>query len=252
MENTNNFNGTIYAISDIGKKRKNNEDAAYCAKSQYGIFLIVCDGMGGHRKGEVASKMVVDSLSVPFCEARHVFTVFRGKHFLAHHSKKVNKEIYHRAVTNDDYREMGTTESAVLVCQDGTCVFSVGDSRVYSFSKKDGLVQISKDQSYVGMLFESGRIAKADMKNHPQRNLLTNAVGLNANLSNYEEFVIDNDYYDSLLLCTDGLYNMISEDDMRQVLSDTSLDTEAKSKELVKRALDAGGNDNVAVIILEK
>ena len=102
------------------------------------------------------------------------------------------------------------------------------------------------------MLFESGRIAKADMKNHPQRNLLTNAVGLNANLSNYEEFVIDNDSYDSLLLCTDGLYNMISEDDMRQVLSDTSLDTEAKSKELVKRALDAGGNDNVAVIILEK
>ncbi len=252
MENTSDlFKGSIYAVSDIGKKRKNNEDAAYCAKSQYGIFLIVCDGMGGHRKGEVASKMVIDSLSLPFCSARHVFSTFRGKFFLSHHSKKVNKEIYRRAVSDDDYREMGTTESAALVCEDGTCIFSVGDSRVYSFSKTTGLTQVTKDQSYVGMLFETGRISKADMKNHPQRNLLTNAVGLNANLTNYEEFVISNDSYDSLLLCTDGLYNMISEEDMTEVLS-SALSTEEKAKELLSRALDAGGNDNVAIIILEK
>ncbi len=251
MGNTNKFTGTVYAISDIGKKRKNNEDAAFAAKTEQGILLLICDGMGGHRKGEVASKMVVDEISVPFLSQRHPFHLFHAKHFIIHHSKKANREIYQKAVEDDDYREMGTTESCALVAEDGTFLFSVGDSRIYSFRKEDGLTQVSKDQSYVGMLFETGRIAKSEMKNHPQRNLLTNAVGLGPNLANYEQFVLPNDSYDSLLLCTDGLYNLVEDDDIAKVLA-ASLSTEEKAKELIRMALDAGGNDNVAVVLLEK
>lgn len=251
MENKNKFNGTVYAISDIGKKRKNNEDAAYCSKTENGILLLVCDGMGGHRKGEVASKMVVDGLSVPFQAHRHPFNLFRAKHFVIHHSKKANREIYQKSVEDEDYREMGTTESCALIAEDGTFLFSVGDSRIYTYKKEEGLNQVSKDQSYVGMLFETGRIAKSEMKNHPQRNLLTNAVGLGPNLVNYEQFVIPNDSYDALLLCTDGLYNLVEDDMISNVLS-SPLSTEEKARELVRLALEAGGNDNVAVILLEK
>ena len=251
MERTNySFKGDIYALSDIGKKRKNNEDAAYCAKSQYGILLCVADGMGGHRKGEVASKMVIDSLSVPFQSARHLFSSRRAKSFLAKYSKSVNKEIYNLAISSDEYKEMGTTESAALVNKDSTVILSVGDSRIYSYKKDRGLLQVTKDQSYVELLFETGRINKSEMKTHPQRNLLTNAVGLNNILTNYEEIVIENDY-DSLLLCTDGLYNMVSDEDIEAVLSNTETTVKEKSEKLISLALENGGTDNVAVVILE-
>ena len=253
MENTNSTfqNYDIYAASDIGKKRKNNEDSAYCARSQYGVILCVADGMGGHRKGEVASKMVVDSLSIPFQELKHEMTLFRAKYFVSHFSKKVNKEIYRMSVSYDEYREMGTTEAVAVICNDGTYIFSVGDSRVYSYSKDKGLNQVTVDQSYVEMLFESGRINKSEMLTHPQRNLLTNAVGLNGKLVNYEQYELKNDSYDSLLLCTDGLFNMVSDEEITGVLSGDG-SAEDKTKKLVQLALNHGGIDNVAVVVLEK
>ena len=155
------------------------------------------------------------------------------------------------AISSDEYREMGTTESAALIRLDGTTIFSVGDSRVYSFKKGVGLTQISKDQSYVELLFETGRIDKDEMKTHPQRNILTNAVGLNATLSNYEEFFIPNDSYDKLLLCTDGLFNMVSDEEIKMVLEKEET-IEEKAKELIQLALEHGGNDNVAVVLWEK
>ena len=245
------FQGQMYSASDIGIKRKNNEDAAYSAKSQYGVLLLVADGMGGHRKGEVASKLVVDTLSYSFAKARHTFNRFRSHLFLVNNSKDANKQIYKMAISSDEYREMGTTESAALIGQDGTTIFSVGDSRVYSFKKGVGLTQISKDQSYVELLFETGRIDKDEMKTHPQRNILTNAVGLNATLSNYEEFFIPNDSYDKLLLCTDGLFNMVSDEEIKTVLEKEET-IEEKAKELIQLALEHGGNDNVAVVLWEK
>lgn len=242
---------TVYAISDIGKKRKNNEDAAYCCKSYAGSLLIVADGMGGHRKGEVASKMVIDSLSLPFLDSRSVFSKKKAKHFLSKYSKRVNRDIYDMSISGDEYREMGTTECAALIGYDGTQVFSVGDSRAYVL--KDGkLNQVTRDQSYVEMLFESGRIDKAAMKSHPQRNILTNAIGLNGKLSNPEEIELSNDEFDVLLLCTDGLFNMVSDEEIAQVLNDKSLDTENKAKTLISLALEHGGIDNAAVVLAEK
>lgn len=243
--------GEIFADSNIGLKRKNNEDIAYCAKSQYGILLCVADGMGGYRRGEVASKIVVDSLSVPFSMARSSFNVRKARHFLIQHSKEANEQIYQFSVSDEDYQNMGTTEATAFVTNNGTEVFSVGDSRVYAFSKKTGLTQITKDQSYVQMLFETGRINRTEMKTHPQRNILTNAIGLNASLTNYENFTISNDSYDSLLLCTDGLYNMVSDQTIASVL-ENGLTVEEKCHRLIQIALENGGIDNSAVVIMEK
>ena len=245
------FTGSIYAASDIGKRRKNNEDAAYCAKSQYGILLLVADGMGGHRKGEVASKLVIDSLSIPFQGQRKVFNVKRAKKFVRKNSRFANKEIYQKAISSEEYKEMGTTEAAALIAEDGTYIFSVGDSRVYSYKKGSGLFQVTKDQSYVEMLFETGRIDKSAMREHPQRNILTNAIGLNPRLVNQEEFIVDNASYDTLLLCTDGLFNLVTDEEIEAILA-TEKPISEKAKALIDLALEHGGNDNVAVVLWER
>lgn len=241
----------LTALSDIGLHRKNNEDAAYAVKTPYGALLIVADGMGGHRKGEVASKMVVDSLSIPFLQKTHTFNPFRAKHFLRKNLKAANKDIYHLALSSDEYKEMGTTAVAAIVGPKETRIVSVGDSRAYVFSDS-GLRQITEDQTYVEFLYKSGRISKSEMIDHPQKNLLVNAVGINADLGDVEEYSLPNDSYRILLLCSDGLYNMVSEEEISEVLSSAALSLEEMAKKLIDLALLHGGNDNVAVVLWQK
>lgn len=245
------INERVAAISDIGKKRKNNEDAAYAAYSQYGVLLVVADGMGGHRKGEVASKYVVDELSIEFASNRRVFSTSSAKKFVLKCLKKSNKEIYKMSLAGEEYKEMGTTAVVALVAKNGTYVICLGDSRCYSFSKDTGLTKQTIDQTYVELLFETGRINKAEMQSHPQKNLLINAVGINPDLSQIQEKVIPNDSYDTLLLCSDGLYNLVSDEEISRVLA-ASKTADEKAKELVDLALNHGGNDNIAVAIWEK
>lgn len=246
MSNENN----LAALSDIGLHRKNNEDNAYAVKTPYGALLIVADGMGGHRQGEVASKMVVDALSIPFMQKKHVFSPFRAKHFLRKNLKLANKQVYNLALTSDEYKEMGTTAVAGVVGPKETYILSVGDSRAYTFSD-EGLKQITEDQTYVEFLYKSGKITKSQMATHPQKNLLINAVGINPDLSNVDEITLPNASYKMLLLCSDGLYNMVSDEEIAEVLG-SSLTLQEKAKKLIDLALLHGGNDNVAVVLWQK
>lgn len=240
----------IIALSDIGKRRKNNEDAAYAAYSQYGVLLVVADGMGGHRKGEVASKYVIDELSIEFASNRHIFTTSTARKFVHRCLKKSNREIYKMSLAGEEYKEMGTTAVVALKAKNGTYVMCLGDSRCYTFSKEDGLIKQTIDQTYVELLFETGRINKAEMLTHPQKNLLINAVGINPDLSQIQEKIIDNDTYDYLLLCSDGLYNLVSEEEITRILLQNKTVPE-KAEELKNLALEHGGNDNIAVALWE-
>ena len=240
----------IVAISDIGKRRKNNEDAAYAAYSQYGVLLVVADGMGGHRKGEVASKYVVDELSIEFASNRHVFSLASAKKFVHRCVKKSNKEIYKMSLAGEEYKEMGTTAVVALIAKNGTYVMSLGDSRCYTYSKDTGLTKQTIDQTYVELLFETGRINRAEMANHPQKNLLINAVGINPDLSQIQEKYIDNTSFDSLLLCSDGLYNLVTDEEIARVLSKDKTAPE-KAEELKNLALEHGGTDNIAIALWE-
>lgn len=242
------MNEKIAALSDIGLRRKNNEDAAYAVSNQYGKLLIIADGMGGHRKGEVASKIVIDFLSIKFNSERHIFNTRRAKKFYKKQMKKANQEIYKMSLSGDEYREMGTTAVSCLIGDKETTIFSVGDSRCYIIDNDSMLKQITKDQTYVELLFESGKISKSEIATHPQKNLLINAVGINPDLANCEEFVFNNDSYKSILLCSDGLYNMVSDNEIQATMN-SSLTAMEKAKELIKKALTAGGNDNIAVAI---
>ena len=107
------------------------------------------------------------------------------------------------------------------------------------------------DQTYVQVLFEEGKITRAEMINHPQKNLLVNAVGILPEMTHLQEFYLPNDAYESLLLCSDGLYNMVSDSEIASILQDSSLSTSEKVRVLVDRALEHGGNDNIAVALWE-
>ncbi len=243
-------NEKLAALSDIGLRRKNNEDAAYAVKNQYGTLLVVADGMGGHRKGEVASKIVVDTLSIRFNSEHHVFNAQRGKKFYKKQMKKANQEIYRMSLSGDEYREMGTTLVSALIDETETRIFSIGDSRCYLLGQDGILKQVTRDQTYVQFLFENGKITKSEMATHPQKNLLINAVGINPDLSDCEEFVFGNETYKSILLCSDGLYNMVSDEQIQLTMNKKSPAMD-KARELIKKALDNGGNDNIAVAIYD-
>ncbi len=241
----------ISGLSDIGLRRKNNEDAVYYDSNEFGTLLMVADGMGGHRKGEVASKMVIDSLAIPFHSFHRVFHTRRSKKFLKKYIKLSNKSIYRMSLSGDEYREMGTTLVCALIGDVETTICSIGDSRCYIIDKEGVLKQVTKDQTYVELLFESGKISKSEISTHPQKNLLINAVGINPDLSNCEEFVLKNDSYRCIMLCSDGLYNMVSDEEIQKTLNDSALSSEEKAKSLLKKALTNGGNDNIAIVLYE-
>ena len=237
--------------TDIGKKRKNNEDTAQGVKGPYSTLLVVCDGMGGHRKGEVASSLIRDSLIINFQKNRKKFNLRRVKHFFRKYLKVANKEIYKMSMDGTDVKEMGSTVVASMIYDGGTYIVSAGDSRCYTYSKEDGLIQRTTDQTYVQVLFEEGKITKAEMAQHPQKNLLVNAVGILPELTHLQEFYLPNDTYETLLLCSDGLYNMVSENEIVSILQNGLLTVEQKAQALIDKALENGGNDNIAVALWE-
>lgn len=237
-------------LSDIGTARKNNEDAAYAANSQYGSLLIVADGMGGHRKGEMASKIVLDELSLDFASARRVFSPERAMKFLKKGLKKANKRIYKLSLSGDDYKEMGTTAVCALITPEKALICNIGDSRCYRYSTATGLKKVTTDQTYVELLFETGKITKGEMKTHPQRNLLINAVGINPDLNEIQEREVLSTDYEILLLCSDGLYNAVSEERIQEILS-TKEEANVLCRKLIDEALANKGTDNIAVSIWE-
>lgn len=249
MENTEKTEtaGRIVALSNIGKVRKNNEDATFGCVSKYGTLLLVADGRGGHRKGDVASKMVRDSFAIAFGEYKKPFTLRRAKHFRRKTRKRANRRVYRMSLSSPEYSQRGTTSIAALIYDKGTLVQCVGDSRCYTYSKERGLKQISEDQSYAALLFKEGKINRTERKTYPQRNYLSNAVGINRNIANMEEYNRKNDY-DFLLVCSDGLYNRVSDEQIAKVLSSFPTIGE-RGEELRKEALDAGGLDNIALVI---
>lgn len=249
MQETEQMHRRFACLSDIGTKRKNNEDAAYCASSQYGALLVVADGMGGHRKGEIASKIAIDELAYGFASYRHVFNAEKAKKFLHKMLKKANKRIYALSVS-ESYKEMGTTVVSAVVMPEKAIIANVGDSRCYAFKSDRGLSEVTTDQTYVQLLFETGKITKEEMENHPQKNLLINAVGIYGDLVQIQEREVDSKDYDILLLCSDGLYNAVKDERIAEILA-TKEDAPTLARMLIDEALKNHGTDNIAVSIWE-
>lgn len=234
--------------SDIGKVRTTNEDFCYATKNESGdVLLVVADGMGGYVKGDVAAKLAIDILKKDFKAITHFASSLEVRRFLNHTIKKINSEIFKVANENELIKKMGTTLTTVIIHKNRIFVVSIGDSRAY-FLDDDALVRLTEDDSYVNYLYHMQKISFEEMETHPKRHILTNALGVNQNTT----YTIDAYRYTGSLifLCSDGLYTMVSEEEISDILkAHNSL--EEKCEFLIKAANANGGKDNMALVIWE-
>lgn len=248
MANKKYLYGRYASKVDIGKVRMNNEDrAAALTNSRGNILLIVCDGMGGANKGDLASSTAVEVISQEFQEKDRFASKFLAKQWVANVIRKANAEIFKQASHNQKYQGMGTTITLVLIISDYMVVAQAGDSRAYSFRNRN-LEQITEDQTYVQYLYRIGEITKEEIETHPKRHVLMNALGIYPSL----DLQIDVRPYlgDTILVCSDGLYNNVPFKDLLSIMKGTDT-PDQKVNELVSLANANGGSDNIAVVIWE-
>ncbi|MFC7442388.1 Stp1/IreP family PP2C-type Ser/Thr phosphatase [Laceyella putida] len=236
--------------TDIGCVRDLNEDSTGLIVTKSGaVIAIVADGMGGHQAGDVASREAVDTIQkVLRVEDLDVSTDEKSD-LLLHAVGKANERVYTLATENSHMQGMGTTTIAAIVDEHEVVLAHVGDSRAYVLHN-GGLYQLTEDHSYVNLLRKHGQITEEEARNHPQRNMIVRAVGTSEDV---EVDLINTPWSDGdlLLLCSDGLTTMVSEREIGIVMSSTSMNIEEKADKLIQLALEAGGNDNISLILLQ-
>lgn len=240
--------GKFYFKTDVGLRRPNNEDNAFAAVNQSGdVLLLVLDGMGGHQKGDVASKLAIEFIEKKFKEHTHFISNHAMKSWFNRTIKHANAYVNRIASSKIEYKDMGTTLVGIMIRGDYTVLANIGDSRAYMV-KDNKLVQISQDQTYVQFLYKTGKIKKDEIATHPKRHVLMNALGTYPSVSTaISKF---NEEYQYLLLCSDGLYNVVEEEEILRILiSDKSINQ--KCDDLIDLANNKGGPDNIAVNIFE-
>ncbi len=239
----------FYYKTDIGRIRKINEDNAYACQNNAGdILLLLLDGMGGHQKGDVASKLALDFIKQEFLKRNNPFTNnFLMKHWFITTIRNANNHVNKIASKQENMHGMGTTCVGVLISNDKTLFVNVGDSRGYVYVNKK-LTQVTEDETYANFLYRSGKIKKEDVETHAKRNILTNALGVYPTLSVTPTFW--KDPYERILLCSDGLYTMVKKEEMEEILK-KSAPLAILAQELIDMANKNGGKDNIGVLICE-
>lgn len=235
-------------LTDIGKKRQSNQDYVNVFTNTQGAILgIVADGMGGHRGGDVASDMAVSHIGHDF-EKTELVNLDTLQAWITTELERENGRIIEVSNQFADLNGMGTTMVGVVIFEKKMLVANVGDSRCYLL--RDGeLTQLSFDHSLVNELVKSGEISEAEAKNHPQKNIITQTLGVNNKVSPTSK-IFNIQKNDLLLLCSDGLTNMVSESKIKEILSKDIL-LEDMCKELIEQANIGGGLDNITALVME-
>lgn len=245
-----------FGVSDAGRVRKSNEDK-FVSEPALGLFA-VADGMGGHKAGEVAAQLAIESMTTFVSRSADDNDVtwpygiddslsFEGNRlrtaiFLA------NRKVFRVAESSDDYGGMGTTVVGILAAGGKAAVGSVGDSRVYRWRNRQ-LEQLTVDDSWAAtILAQDPRMGPQDIETHPMRNVLTNVLGSRPDiLVRVTEYTLrDGDVF---LLCSDGLHGVLDSPAIARVLG-AHHDVEAAARTLVERAMDAGSRDNVTALVV--
>lgn len=240
---------TIATHSDVGMRRKENQDASGVLWLRRGCLALVCDGMGGFQGGEVASRMTVASI-LQYFKQNVLPKPGRLRRFLAKSISWSNRQVWDYAQSHPPLQRMGTTVVAVLCYKKKAYISHVGDSRVY-LMRDDKLIQLTKDHSMVQKLLDAGEITEDSVAEHPRSNVISRVVG------QYKTVDVESLKAplqlipgDRLLLCSDGLYRMVDEIDiLYQLRDDNSPDTICQN--LVDMANRAGGRDNITAQLVE-
>ena len=240
----------ISARTDVGIVRSNNQDSYAAGEFQNGVaWAVVCDGMGGNAGGNIASSTAVKSISERITSAyRETMTSSSIKNLLVTAITNANFEIYDMAADNLELLGMGTTVVAAIMTKNVLYVAHAGDSRAYLISQ-DEIRQLTRDHSVVQDLVDRGEITPEQARIHPRKNLITRALGVDESLK-VDFTVEDLEGDETLLICTDGLSNMIEPLDIYRMVADNP-DTEI-AEILVNKANENGGEDNITVVAITR
>ena len=250
------MNVRIGAKTDKGLKRLHNEDSLYCNK-EMGLFVLA-DGMGGHRAGDVASRIAVETVAENFKADKlrkdHYVLEKYNKEFSKETNRLANavglasRKIYETSAKSPECHGMGTTIVSVLLSNNMMSMACVGDSRIYLIH--DGKIcQLSNDHSLVSEQVKRGLITEKEARNSKLRNVITRALGTDKSVEVEiaEEVILDNDY---ILMCSDGLHDMVKDEEIMDTVLSFPGKPQKACDSLVELANKKGGNDNISVILL--
>ncbi|MEO2603243.1 Stp1/IreP family PP2C-type Ser/Thr phosphatase [Clostridium butyricum] len=230
-------------VSDVGLRRKLNEDSAcYLERADFKIY-VVADGMGGHNAGEVASKMAAEQI-VQYIDEN--YSLECEETLISNAIKAANEDIYKFSKTNDKLNGMGTTVTAALVTPKFIYIANVGDSCCMAF-KNGELKKITKDHSLVQELLDSGTISEVEAVNHPKKNIITRALGTCIHVE-VDVFRLDINQYNLFILCSDGLTNEVTKEDILKII-DNENNYISIANNLVDLAKEKGGRDDITVLL---
>lgn len=236
-----------YSVTDVGQKRKMNQDYAFVSKEPVGNLpnlFVVADGMGGHNAGDFASsyavKVMVDAISRDMD--------FNPVKVIRHAIEAANEELRSQAEKDPVLAGMGTTVVAATIVGRYAYVANVGDSRLYVIDSQ--IHQITRDHSLVQEMVRMGELREEEARNHPDKNIITRALGAEERV-NIDFFDFQLGVGSTILMCSDGLSNMVADHEMEEIILNPGRSLEEKGKALVTRANENGGKDNIAVVLVE-
>ena len=240
---------TFY-LTDAGRVRNHNEDSVTILKNINNEYLmIVADGMGGHRAGEVASSLAVTHLGKRFNEISSVGSKLDAVNWLNDNINEINKSIIDYTKQYPETTGMGTTLVVALLTNDYLIFGNIGDSIGYVL-KNNKLHKVTKEHTLVNLLVSTGELTEEEAQNHPKKNVLMKALGA-VESCELDIFDVDKDV-DGIMLCSDGLTNMLTKDQIEKVLIDDELSIEEKVNKLIRKSNARGGTDNITIAYLVK
>lgn len=234
-----------FSITDTGIIRETNQDYLFASEKSVGNLpnlFIVADGMGGHRAGDYASRHTVERIVASITRTKEEKPISILKEAI----DKANELLVAESKRDETKSGMGTTLVIASIFDNTMYVANVGDSRLYICGQS--IRQITRDHSLVNEMILMGEISEEEAKNHPDKNVITRAIGVKEHVeADYFEVELTND--ELVLLCTDGLTNMISDEEIQKILVNDEI-LENKAEKLIKRANKNGGSDNITVMII--
>ena len=236
-----------FAATDVGKVREVNQDCVFSSTGPVGCFpnlFIVADGMGGHKAGDIASRLTVDSVvdKLSKVNSKDYISVITDTII------KVNKEVIDKAAESQDYAGMGTTLVVATVFDNILKVANVGDSRLYVIG--EDIIQITRDHSLVEEMVTNGQLDRADARVDKRKNIITRAIGGESKVE-AEMFSVELKPEDKILMCSDGLFNMVDDTEILEIIN-REPDIEKAARMLIDAANENGGKDNISVVIVEQ
>ena len=236
----------VYFQSDIGKRRKSNQDyTATFTNQKNQLLALLADGMGGHQAGDIASRQAVEEIGIAW-EATMIDDSEKAVQWFLQHIQQTNQRIFEKGQSQPTLSGMGTTLEVVTLLDNHLALAHVGDSRIYLF-REQRLIALTEDHSLVNALLKSGEITQEMAENHPRKNIITRSLGMPGSLE-VDVAIHRIEDHDQLLLCSDGLTNMVSEPKITQILLEAASLQDA-SQRLIEEANAKGGLDNITVLL---